>query len=168
MPNIPYFSTELGCGPSSKSHYSKRFEKWLASCGGRKAGTRNVFTQNLKDEIIGAAVDVGMIREEPIVDKEGKQLGGTRLLATGQDGLRGYLRWAAINKAESFIGLLGRVLPSTLNVKTDTKVTVEYGTMEEKRAALLERGIDPDALEQAMRPKFLLELQSNSSEEAAE
>ncbi len=53
--------------------------------------------------------------------------------------------------------MLGRVLPSTLNVKTDTKVTVEYGTMEEKRAALLERGIDPDALEQAMRPKFLLE-----------
>ena len=40
--------------------------------------------------------------------------------------------------------------------------------MEEKRAALLERGIDPDVLEQAMRPKFLLELQSNSSEEAAE
>ncbi len=107
-----------------------------------------------------------MIREEPIVDKEGKQLGGTRLLATGQDGLRGYLRWAAINKAESFIGLLGRVLPSTLNVKTDTKVTVEYGTMEERRAALIERGFDPDALDRAALPRFLLEHHEEPKEES--
>jgi len=44
-----------------------------------------------------------------------------------------------------------------MNLKTDTKVTVEYGTLEEKRQALIDRGFDPDALERAMQPKFLLE-----------
>lgn len=125
--------------------------------GGRKAGTPNKFTTSLKDDTLGAAEDVGMIEEHKIVDKDGKETGGTRLLATGKDGRRGYLRWAAIHQPASFIGLLARFIPAELNVKTETMVTVSYETVEETREALIERGIDPDALEQAMKPAFLLE-----------
>ena len=136
---------------------SNGFQKGHPKMGGRKAGTPNKLTTSLKDDTLGAAEDVGMIREEPIVDDKGNRTGGTRLLATGEGGRRGYLRWAAIHHPASFIGLLARFIPAELNIKTDTRVTVDYGTMEERRAALVERGIDPDAIEKAMRPKFLLE-----------
>ncbi len=46
----------------------------------------------------------------------------------------------------------------------EVEVTIEYGTMEEKRAALIERGFDPDVLDQAAKPKFLLELQKEAAE----
>jgi len=41
---------------------------------------------------------------------------------------------------------------------------VNYGTMEEKRQALIERGIDPDAIERAMQPRFLIEHQKEPAE----
>ncbi len=63
-----------------------------------------------------------------------------------------------------YLALIGRIMPMTMNIKTDTKVTVEYGTMEEKRQALIERGFDPDAIERAMQPKFLLEHQKEPTE----
>jgi len=85
----------------------------------------------------------------------------TKLVATNRDGFRGYLRSAAILQMSSYLALIGRFIPAELNVKTDTKVTVKYGTMEERRQALIERGIDPDALERAMQPKFLLEYNSS-------
>lgn len=73
-----------------------------------------------------------------------------------------------LNHPTAFATLLGRVLPYQINVKTDTKITIEYPTMEEKRKALIERGFDPDVLDKAAQPKFLLELQSNSNKEVAE
>jgi len=60
--------------------------------------------------------------------------------------------------------LLARFVPAELNVKTENKVTVKYGTMEERRQALIDRGIDPDAIERALQPKFLLEYNSSKAE----
>ena len=119
---------------------SNGFQKGHPKMGGRKAGTPNKLTTSLKDDTLGAAEDVGMIEEHKIVDKDGKQTGGTRLLATGKDGRRGYLRWAAIHQPASFIGLLARFIPAELNVKTETTVTVSYETVEETREALTRAG----------------------------
>jgi len=116
-------------------------------------GTPNKFTATLKEDALGAADDVGMI-----------VLKGKRWQATGKGGRRAYLRWAAVHQPASFIGLLARFIPAELNVKTDTKVSVNYGTIEEKRAALIERGIDPDAIERSMTPKFLLEHHKETTE----
>ena len=42
-----------------------------------------------------------------------------------------------------------------LNAKSDEKPVVVYKSLEETRAALRERGMDPDVIEAAMEPKFL-------------
>jgi hypothetical protein len=63
--------------------------------------------------------------------------------------------WLGMNSPSSFANLLGRQMPTEMNVKSDHRVVVAYGTIEEARNALRERGIDPLVIEQAMQPKFL-------------
>jgi len=132
---------------------------------GRKAGTLNHNTQDLKDALLNAADALGYPKEVVVLDKQGKPTGEIKLKKTGKGGTQGFLEWLGLNRPVAFASLLGRVFPYQVNVKTDTKVTVNYGTIEEKRAALIERGIDPEALERAMQPKFLIEHQK---EQAAE
>ena len=45
---------------------------------------------------------------------------------------------------------------TTARVKTECKVRVVYQTVDEARAALRAKGIDPTVIECAMMPKFLL------------
>ena len=45
---------------------------------------------------------------------------------------------------------------TTARVKTERKVRVVYQTVDEARAALRAKGIDPTVIECAMMPKFLL------------
>jgi hypothetical protein len=65
------------------------------------------------------------------------------------------LKRCADDYPANFMPLLGRVLPLQMNIKSDHRVAVTYGTIEEARNALRERGIDPLVVEQAMQPKFL-------------
>jgi hypothetical protein len=118
----------------------------------------NKFTRELKEALLQAAEDVGEVREQDILDADGKPTGRTRLVPTGKDGLIGYLRWAAVHRSNAFIAQLGRILPLQVNAKTQTKVAVKYETVEEVRAGMLERGFSPkmiEAMEAAMQPKFI-------------
>lgn len=79
---------------------------------GRKAGTPNKTTAALKEAILLAAEQVG---------EDGK----------GHDGLVGYLRNVACQDVKAFAGLLGKVLPLTINGQLD----VAHSTKEQRDAA---------------------------------
>jgi hypothetical protein len=89
------------------------------------------------------------------LDKEGKETETTELQFTGKGGRKGYLMWLGMNSPSSFANLMGRQMPTEMNIKSEHKVAVAYGTIEEARNALREVGIDPLVVEQAMQPKFL-------------
>jgi len=63
---------------------------------GRKKGSENKVTTELKEAILLAA------------DEHGRD-------GAGEDGLKGYLRKVASEDTKAFTGLLGRVLPLTVN-----------------------------------------------------
>jgi hypothetical protein len=75
--------------------------------------------------------------------------------ATGKDGLRGYLRWAAMHRANAFIAQLGRVMLLQVNVKSEAPKRIPYPSLDDIRADIRAMGIDPDVIERAMMPKFL-------------
>jgi SOS response regulatory protein OraA/RecX len=71
-------------------------------------------------------------------------------------------------RATAFISQLGRILPLQVNLKVPTKPPrVEYRTVEEIKAALRARGIDPDVIERSMMPKFLQEQRKEEEVRAA-
>jgi hypothetical protein len=63
------------------------------------------------------------------LDRDGNPTGMTRLTATGKGGLKGYLKWAAIHRANAFIPQLGRIMPMQINVKTEPKTVIRYATV---------------------------------------
>jgi hypothetical protein len=129
--------------------------------GGRKPGSQNLFTRDLKEALLEAAEEVGEVIEEPILGKDGKPTGMTRSVSTGKDGIKGYLKWAAIHRANAFIPQLGRVMPLQVNVRSEEKPVVHYETVEERRKAMIDAGWAPSvlaALEEAMEPKFLRDM----------
>lgn len=71
----------------------------------------------------------------------------------GTDGLVGYLKNLADNHKDQFMPLLGRALLLQPNLKSE-KPVVRYMTVEEARARLIARRIDPDVLEKAMMPPW--------------
>lgn len=79
---------------------------------GRPKGSANKTTALLKDAILMAAEEVG---------EDG----------AGKDGLVGYLRQVAKEDVKAFSGLLGKVLPLTINAQID----VEHSTKEQRDAA---------------------------------
>jgi hypothetical protein len=64
---------------------------------GRPKGSRNKLGGDLKTLILEAAVETGFIRKDA---ETGEMVG------TGEGGLKGYFKWAAINKADRFLGLI--------------------------------------------------------------
>ena len=141
---------------------------------GRKPGTPNRTTQQLKDAILEAADRLGYIREEPKLDDKGKPTGEIELVHDGQDATVGYLMWLGKHNPASFAALLARVLPIQLNQKQkqeqEQKVTVRYETVEERRQAMIAKGWSPAAvaaLEEAMDPKFLRKLKEKEELRAA-
>lgn len=69
---------------------------------GRKRGTPNKVTRQLKDMILTA------------LDRAGGHKGGV-----------GYLTWAAKKQPRAFLALVGRVLPLQVTGGTDNKLTIE-------------------------------------------
>ena len=141
---------------------------------GRKPGTPNRTTQQLKDAILEAADRLGYIREEPKLDDKGKPTGEIELVHDGKDATVGYLMWLGKHNPASFAALLARVLPIQLNQKQkqeqEQKVAVRYETVEERRQAMIAAGWSPAALaelEEAMEPKFLREQKKKEELRAA-
>jgi len=127
--------------------------------GGRQPGSMNSLGRDLKEALLDAAQEVGEVEETEIFDKDGKPTGQFSRKATGKGGLKGYLKWAAVHRANAFIAQLGRVMPTQINVKAEAPKRVVYPSLEESRAALRARGIDPDIIERAMMPKFITDQQ---------
>jgi hypothetical protein len=84
--------------------------------GGRKKGTPNATTRDLRNAILLAAENVG--RPEWAKGKNGKPK-----LVKGAGGLVGYLEHLALTNTTSFSGLLGRVLPTRM--EAEGTVTLE-------------------------------------------
>jgi hypothetical protein len=123
-----------------------QFPKKRARGGGRKAGVPNIRTQVLKDAMLLAADQVGEIEVIKVLDDDGQPTGEIKYEYSGIDGLVGYLRWAAVHRPASFMMMLGRILPTQLNIKTASSLKVTYKTVEETRLALKERGIEPSMI----------------------
>jgi hypothetical protein len=90
----------------------------------------------------------------PDLDKDGKPTGRTKLVHDGEGGITGYLIWLGKNNPAAYAPLLGRVLPFQINQRTEQHTKVVYETVEEVRARLIARRIDPEVLERAMAPKW--------------
>lgn len=86
--------------------------------GGREKGTANKTTALLKDAILQAATLAG---EDMQVDKNGKPL------KNRAEGLIHYLRVQATINPQSFIPLLGRVLPMQIDADVAFVVQVSGG-----------------------------------------
>jgi hypothetical protein len=80
--------------------------------------------------------------EVTLLDDDGVPTDIIKLKKTGKDGMQGYLEWLSMNRPASFVALLGRVLPTQLNIKTASSLKVTYKNDEETRQALKDRGID--------------------------
>jgi hypothetical protein len=55
-----------------------------------------------------------------MIVQDGKPTGAIKMLKTGFDGMQGYFEWLGLNNPRSFAALLGRVLPTQLNIKTSS------------------------------------------------
>jgi hypothetical protein len=105
----------------------------------------------VKDALLLAAEQLGEIQRVAVLDEDGRPTGEYEFEYSGVDGLLGYLRWAGVNRPASFLSLLGRVLPLQLNIKTERSLKVTYKTVEETRAALKERGIEPSMVAEILQ-----------------
>jgi len=132
-----------------------QFQKGHPKIGnaGRKPGP-NPFQKLLDYAVLEAAEQVGEVKVVEKTDKNGRVC-RTTYEWNGKDALVGYLRFLAVYHPPTFAGLLGRVMPLHVNVKTNPQVEVSYPTLEEARQALRERGFDPEVIEAARLPKFL-------------
>jgi hypothetical protein len=120
-----------------------KFKKGNKRGAGRPPGATNKTTQILKDALLNAASELGFLEEIMLIDDDGKETGIIKLKKTGVDGMQGYLEWVGVNHPRTFVALLGRVLPTQLNIKTASSLKVTYKTVEETRQALKEYGIEP-------------------------
>ena len=101
---------------------------------GRPPGSRNKMGSDLMSLVMQAAMETGFIRKDA---ETGEMIG------TGEEGTLGYLKWAAIHKADRFIALLSRGMPQ--HVIAD--VTPRVLTRTEVEAQLKERGLPVGLLE---------------------
>jgi hypothetical protein len=132
------------------------FKKGQKKVGGRQLGRSNRLTQDMKEALLGAATAVGFIHEDDVLDENGKPTGATKMSWNGDGGLQGYLEWAAVYRASHFIPQLGRIMPLQVNVKAEAPKRVVYPSLEDTRAALRAKGIDPDVIQRAMMVAYTL------------
>jgi hypothetical protein len=91
--------------------------------------------------VMEAAEELGFLRKDP----ETKEL-----VATGEGGVKGYLRWIGINRPDRFVALMAHVAPK--QVFADVTHHDDSMTDAEIEAELRERGLPVDLL------PFLLKL----------
>jgi hypothetical protein len=99
-----------------------RFEKGHRKVGGRRKGTPNVFSRDLKQAIVNALTKIG---------RDGN----------GTDGLQGFIERAARKDVKHGVLLAARLLP--LSVHSENREEVVYRTVSEIRAAFRAEGIEP-------------------------
>jgi hypothetical protein len=102
---------------------------------GRPKGSRNKMGSDLMTLVMQAATETGFIRKD---EKTGEMIG------TGEEGALGYLKWAAIHKADRFIALMARGAPK--HVFADVAHHNCAMTAAEIEAELKERGLPTDLL----------------------
>jgi hypothetical protein len=127
-----------GTTPARARDASQRpgtFQKGHRKFGGRKKGTPNVVTKDLKIAIIEAAERLG---------SDGK----------GKDGLVGYLMALAAVDPRTFGALLRALLPLQIAPKYDDPIT--FRSPEELREKLIKQGCPPSFLTLPV-PRFVTE-----------
>ena len=85
---------------------------------GRQPGQPNYVTKNLRDLILQAADEVGFVKRIEKFDAENKSI-GFEPVSTGDEGVKGYLKWAAVHQPARFLAMLTRILPMQINAKTE-------------------------------------------------
>jgi hypothetical protein len=112
---------------------------------GRPQGSRHKVGNDLMQLVMLAAEQAGYMRR----DDSG------HWVATGEDGLLGYLRWVAVNRPERLIALMSHGIPKQVHANVTHKVT---RTPQEIDAELRERGLPVELLEHLrMMPDVLQE-----------
>jgi hypothetical protein len=112
-----------GTTPARARDASQRpatFQNGHRKFGGRKKGTPNVVTKDLKIATIEAATRIG---------SDGN----------GKDGLVGYLMWLAAVDTRTFGGLLRALLP--LQPPAEPNVTIKFRSADELREKLIAQGV---------------------------
>jgi hypothetical protein len=128
------------------------------SGAGRRPGQPNYVTKNLRDLILQAAEEVGFVKRIEKFDAEGKSI-GFEPVSTGDEGMKGYLKWAAVYQPARFLAMLTRILPMQINAKTerrDSHQDVRYRTVAEVDADLRKAGFSDEKIEwlvEDLRPK---------------
>ncbi len=102
------------------------FKKGHKKLGGRKKGTPNRINGNLIERIVQAADQVG---------SDGK----------GNNGVDGYLQMLADKKTGYFVGLLRQAVQKQVPA-TEPENEIVYGTDQDFRQALVDRGVHPTLL----------------------
>jgi len=121
-------------------------------------GQPNYVTKNLRDLILQAAEEVGFIKRIEKFDAEGKSI-GFEPVSTGDEGVKGYLKWAAVHQPARFLAMLTRILPMQINAKTErpgSQPDVRYRTFAEVKADLKAAGYRDEKIEYLiddLRPK---------------
>jgi hypothetical protein len=125
---------------------------------GRQPGQPNYVTKNLRDLILQAAEEVGFVKRIEKFDAENKSI-GFELVSTGDEGMKGYLKWAAVHQPARFLAMLTRILPMQINAKTErTEKTpeVRYRTFAEVERDLKAVGYSDEKIQmlvEDLRPK---------------
>jgi hypothetical protein len=83
------------------------FQKGHQKLGGRRAGTRNRFGGDLRMAIVAAIHETGYM----------KRAKGRGLIATGKDGVKGFVMWLAVHEPKTAAALFARVLPYFIEVE---------------------------------------------------
>ncbi len=116
---------------------------------GRQPGQPNYVTKNLRDLILQAAEEVGFVKRIEKFDAEGKSI-GFEPVSTGDEGMKGYLKWAAVHQPARFLAMLTRILPMQINAKTERpglQADVRYRSFDEVRAELKAAGYTDEKIE---------------------
>jgi hypothetical protein len=106
---------------------------------GRPKGSPNKMGHNLMELVMQAAEETGFVRK----DEKGEIIG------TGEEGVKGYLKWAALHKSERFLALMARLAPK--QVFADVTHHDAVMTREEVEAEMRERGIPVELLNSIMK-----------------
>jgi hypothetical protein len=105
-------------------HRSPGFQKGHPRYGGRRKGTRDRFSCDLREEIVAAIQETGFVGK----DDQGNPI------ATGEGGCKGFIKWLALHEPKTAAALLARVLPYFVGVSEVPEVASEAGSPKGFRA----------------------------------
>ena len=100
-----------------------------------RKGSPNRMGHDLMSMVMETAEELGFLRKNP----ETKELE-----ATGEGGIKGYLKWIGIHKAERFVALMSHIAPK--QVFADVTHRNDALTKDEIEAELRDRGLPLDLL----------------------